>query len=58
MLLGTNIVTETKDNTFKVSILSNKDAERLFEYVFTVYSNFDKKGLIDDAIFMFKRKNK
>ena len=51
-----NVVTDLKDGKFRVSLFDNKTLDNLFEYEFTVYRNFDKKGLIEDAIFMFKNK--
>ena len=48
------IITDLEGNKFKVTLLSNKTFKNLFEYEFTVYSGFDRKGLIEDAIFMFK----
>ena len=49
-----SVVTETEGNTFNVRLLSSQTFKLLFSYKFTVYPNFDKKGLIDDAIFMYK----
>lgn len=51
-----NVITKTEEGTFKVTLMDNRNCKELFNYTFTVYSNFDKKGLIDDAIFMYKMK--
>ena len=48
------IITDLEGNKFKVTLLHNRNFSSLFEYEFTVYNNFDRKGLIEDAIFMFR----
>ena len=53
-----NVITEESKGKFKVSLIDSKTLKELFTHEFIVYSNFDKKGLIDDAIFMFKNKVK
>ena len=52
---GFDVITETNNDKFKVSIINIKQNKTLFEYEFKVYSNFDEQGLIDDAIFIYKR---
>lgn len=51
-----NIITEEIDNKFIVYLIDKKTFIEKFKYEFTVYRNFDKKGLIEDAIDIYKRK--
>lgn len=55
MDIKTNITTDLNGNIFTVSILNSKTLDSLFSYDFTVYKGFDEKGLIEDALFMYKR---
>ena len=56
--LYSNIITEEIDNKFIVKILDKKTYKEIFKFEFTVYNNFDKKGLIEDAIGIYKRQYK
>lgn len=51
-----NIITDEIDDKFIVYITDKKTFIEKFKYEFTVYRNFDKKGLIEDAIDIYKRK--
>lgn len=53
---GFNIITDEVENTFVVLLIDKKNYKELFKCSFVVYSNYDKKGLIDDAIDIYKRK--
>ena len=50
-----NIITDLRGDKFKVTIIHSKTLVKLFEYIFVVYSGFDKNGLINDTIFMYKQ---
>ena len=50
-----DVITELENDIFTVSFLHKRTYEVIFSYEFTVYRNFDKKGLIEDAIDIYKR---
>ena len=52
---GFNVITEEIDNKFIVVLIDKKNYNKLFEFKFTVYSNYDSKGLIEDAVGIYKR---
>jgi len=53
--LYSNIITEEIDNKFIVKILDKKTYKEIFKCKFTVYANYDSKGLIEDAVGIYKR---
>ena len=54
-MINVSISSELSGNMFKVNLLNSKTLNILFSHTFKVYAGFDKKGLIEDTLFMYKR---